>query len=682
MSEPHVQWTAPSPLWESLANATDPAVRQTLGQPAILRFASDTFMDELLAMLDSDLAQVRDLVAQPETWRGPTPPAPAALQAPAPPMSRLARRLQRVRRIAERTSSGRAAPPPTTEVAADGAQLPLKLYQPAHQRYYLIASCLVCRQIGLPDRTLDTANQERATFVVRRLVHPDPANTTIPGDPTSWAEYALVQTPRGSVWQQITDATQRQADVLVPGEEQLPLFAMHFTAADGRKRRLFAGLIPVGRREAYLGAARGAPGQAQGTQLATVGDTPATVAPTDPRMVLLYIQVTEPWKRLLERAEAVRKLHAGEGDPTPAAVQQALLKTAREQIQTVSWYIVLDLVRYLAQYLPAVWQVVMGQQPPSTLAGTPADTLFTALENTTISESLIKTLTDGNPLYTRDSVWPSLRQALQGIEAYGAALEGVTRSYDREVAPAQGPQAGPVWPTRLFPLAEPLESAPLPPLTPPPTGTDLEMAQQRVDHLAELVRLALPLETTAPMPAPALAAQELLDVREGWFVLRCVFERPNCGSLEPPIVSAPTPPFQLAGFFDPDAPARPIRIALPTDTSPAGLRKFDKNTVFMVSDILCGQIDRVKALNLGDLVRSVLPWPFHKELSAPDTGPCTDPNNPSLSLGMLCSLSIPIITLCAVFLLMIIVNLLDIIFRWLPYFLICFPVPGLKGKKS
>ena len=31
---------------------------------------------------------------------------------------------------------------------------------------------------------------------------------------------------------------------------------------------------------------------------------------------------------------------------------------------------------------------------------------------------------------------------------------------------------------------------------------------------------------------------------------------------------------------------------------------------------------------------------------------------------------------------MIIVNLLDIIFRWLPYFLICFPVPGLKGKKS
>jgi hypothetical protein len=47
---------------------------------------------------------------------------------------------------------------------------------------------------------------------------------------------------------------------------------------------------------------------------------------------------------------------------------------------------------------------------------------------------------------------------------------------------------------------------------------------------------------------------------------------------------------------------------------------------------------------------------------------------------MICSLSIPIITLCALFLLIIMVSLLDIIFRWLPYFILCFPVPGLKAK--
>ena len=101
----------------------------------------------------------------------------------------------------------------------------------------------------------------------------------------------------------------------------------------------------------------------------------------------------------------------------------------------------------------------------------------------------------------------------------------------------------------------------------------------------------------------------------------------------------------------------------------------------MVSDMLCGQIDRLKALTLGDLVRSVLPWPFHKELSVPEKGPCTDPNDASLSLGMICSLSIPIITICALILLMIIVNLLDVIFRWLPYFLICFRLPGFKAKE-
>lgn len=136
----------------------------------------------------------------------------------------------------------------------------------------------------------------------------------------------------------------------------------------------------------------------------------------------------------------------------------------------------------------------------------------------------------------------------------------------------------------------------------------------------------------------------------------------------------------MANFFDPDAPARPIRIALPIDTTPAGLRKFDRNTAFMVSDVLCGQIDRVKGLSLGDLVLSVLPWPFHKELQVPDTGPCKDDGGGSI--GMMCSMSIPIITICALLLLMIIVNLLNIVFKWIPWFIMCFPIPGFKAKKT
>ena len=31
--------------------------------------------------------------------------------------------------------------------------------------------------------------------------------------------------------------------------------------------------------------------------------------------------------------------------------------------------------------------------------------------------------------------------------------------------------------------------------------------------------------------------------------------------------------------------------------------------------------------------------------------------------------------------LMIIVSLLDFVFRWMPWFFMCLPIPGLKGKK-
>ena len=49
-------------------------------------------------------------------------------------------------------------------------------------------------------------------------------------------------------------------------------------------------------------------------------------------------------------------------------------------------------------------------------------------------------------------------------------------------------------------------------------------------------------------------------------------------------------------------------------------------------------------------------------------------------LGVLCSFSIPIITIVALFLLMIFVVLLNIVFWWLPFFRICFPVNVRRGS--
>ncbi len=46
----------------------------------------------------------------------------------------------------------------------------------------------------------------------------------------------------------------------------------------------------------------------------------------------------------------------------------------------------------------------------------------------------------------------------------------------------------------------------------------------------------------------------------------------------------------------------------------------------------------------------------------------------AVDLGLICSFSIPIITICALLVLMIFISLLNIVFWWLPFLRICFPI--------
>ncbi|HYH79736.1 MAG TPA: hypothetical protein VEX86_08055, partial [Longimicrobium sp.] len=163
-------------------------------------------------------------------------------------------------------------------------------------------------------------------------------------------------------------------------------------------------------------------------------------------------------------------------------------------------------------------------------------------------------------------------------------------------------------------------------------------------------------ETQRPPTLPPLNAQG-----DDPYVIRCVYARPRCGRLAPPVVSDASAEFRLAGFFDADAPQRPIRVAMPVDTSPAALRKYDRNVAFLLSDELRKQMSRVKGM---------------KELMDGEVG------SPSgLDISVICSLSIPIITICALIVLMLMVSLLNIVFFWLPFFITCFPVPTLKAKE-
>jgi hypothetical protein len=152
-----------------------------------------------------------------------------------------------------------------------------------------------------------------------------------------------------------------------------------------------------------------------------------------------------------------------------------------------------------------------------------------------------------------------------------------------------------------------------------------------------------------------------LDARgEAVYILRCVYRRPECAPLQPDVVSDPTEPFTIAPFFDLDAPVRSVMVSLPIDTSLKDLRRFKKGVSFLISDGLRKQMSRVTSLK--------------------DALDGNVSSGGQFDLGMICSFSIPIITICALILLMVIVSLLNFVFGWRPYLRTCLPM-SLKAKK-
>ena len=146
------------------------------------------------------------------------------------------------------------------------------------------------------------------------------------------------------------------------------------------------------------------------------------------------------------------------------------------------------------------------------------------------------------------------------------------------------------------------------------------------------------------------------------YALRLVYERPQC---VPPrvFVSRRTDPFELAGVYDADAPARQVRIPLPGDVSVAGLRKMKKNVSFLMSDAM-----RKKMGTLTGCEEAVLDG----------KDPCPEPGG---DFAFICSFSFQIIFIIAFMLLLIFVIVFNIIFFWIAFFKICFPIPKSLAPK-
>jgi hypothetical protein len=555
-----VQWLTPRPLWPDFAGAGG---RESFRRPAILRFAKDSFMEDLQQVLTARTADLRSYVARPETWREPV----VGLGVP-------------------------AAKPLTPTIAS----LAFRLYQPLHQRFYVIVASLTCRVPGQPDHTVKPDEGETIAYVIRRVQPLQPGGAVT--DPATRQEYAWIEgeTPG---WRLISAAG------VADGEQQLPLFPMAY-ADNGTRRRVLAGLIPVGRRQEYVSA------RTLAAPATTAAPATGTSTPDDPRLIDLQRKVIDPWAEQIDRIGRMSAADKANADIAFSFDQGAAL-------------ILLDFVNYLIDFAPAAGRAIADAAAP--LPTGAARTLYDTLA--------------GLSLVNQDtSAAVSMLAAMRAAKQKETALEGATLP----------PGGSPSLPSG-YPRVSLLHPAALT-LMQPPTAGGLRPLQPLV---------AAALTTPAPVNGPRLpASKPTAPLGDAWFVARCVYRRPKCGVRAVPVLSDPTEPFQLASIFDANAPARPSQVTLPLDTTPAGLRKHDKSVAFMVSDELAKQMARIKGM---------------KELTEGDI------DGPGIGLGFICSLSIPIITLCAFIVLMIFISLLNIIFWWLPFFKICFPIP-IPAKES
>lgn len=529
-----IQWVTASPLWAH--SLDDP---EAMRRPALLRFRSDAFMDELAALLATEPARLDSAVAVPESFRARPVGAAADWR---PPLG------------------------------------PLKLYQPAHGHHYLVAAMLVCRLAGLPDHQVESADAETAAFVLRRL-----------GPDGEMAWEADPAAPGRRRWRSLPAADRLAVS---DGEELLPLLPVNFR--DGaRDRRLLVGFVPTVSDETF--APTGA------LQPFTLDPGPGGGV-RDPRRDELLTRVIEP----------LRALKAGPTAPstlTGAELSRAL-EAAAEQRRAASRFLLLDLADFLDRRAPAAWAAIRDEAEP---AAGPLRQLY---------QELAKAV-----------------DKLASTMSWRAAMRLAWSERDRIAGAATAP------PTLRRDLGATTVD--------PGTLADRVLAVLPALPEGEEARLAL-LTPDGTRPADAVPMPKLDPGAR--YVLRCCYRRPRCRPPRPDVVSDPTEAFGLASFFDPDAPARPVRIPLPEDTSQKGLRAHHRNIGFLISSQLRTQMNQVTNLKAA----------MDGNLTSGD----------SFGLGTVCMLSIPIITICALIILMIFINLLNFVFWWLPFFRICLPTGG------
>ena len=426
----------------------------------------------------------------------------------------------------------------------------IRLYQPAHGRFYLICGSLCCREAGFPDRDVRAGEDEKVYFLLRKT-HGATEYAWIPDGPG-----------KGS-WKILGDPRRPEES-----EQRLPLSRV----MAGNNRPLYMGYLPVSGGDSYR-----------------IAETDLNLSAEEKK------GIEDP--RIEELGSRFTAIVAGGG----AAVN---IITDASAARKVSVYALLDLYDYLNDYLPDVAQAVKsGASSPTFVApkATEKAALYTFLRNAArpggkhLSDLLRQTATEEN--------------TLNGLGEAALPPAYSDAAYDFKATPISDADANS------------LKAA---------VGNALDAAQRT-------------------FPVGKFTAEA-----EARYHVRLVYERPFCPPDLRYWVSRPSVKFTIAPFFDADAPARPVKITLPTDISPAALRKMNKNVSFQMSNAMRQNMKRV----MGN-----------------EKFPLTLGGGDNLDIAFICSFSFQIIFIVAFFLLLMFVFILNIVFWWMAFFRICLPLP-------
>lgn len=260
-----------------------------------------------------------------------------------------------------------------------------------------------------------------------------------------------------------------------------------------------------------------------------------------------------------------------------------------------------------------------------------------------------------------------LRQVAVEFDAFGdsaesTALFGVLESIPLKYAP-RGGETGP----RTIGAGTFLKNAAavLFERDPAQTAVSVEMPESwpALDQLAK-ARLAEALSRAMRARFVAVKGRPgRFDEPDARYVLRAFVRLKAEGNCPPRTVwSDYSEPFVIAPWYEGAGPA--AQIPLPDLTNRDLLKSLKPNVSFLLPPSL--------QCMLGGSPEEMLKGNF--------PGDCKNGGS-GLSLGWICSFSIPIITLCAFIVLNIFLSLFDLFFRWMLFIKICIPYPKFGGNK-